>query len=494
MSLYRLANGVTFSENTPGQGGILSLRYPQRLLKLSGSGIKGIKALCQTEDPEPLLDEKLLEFAGQMEDQGIIERCFLPLSEEQLPTVSIIVPTYKRQKMLNSCLQSLLELDYPKEKLEIIVVDDASPEPVTLAGHHSSIRLIRLARNGGPGVARNEAVRQANGEILAFLDDDCLADSLWLKTLVRCFQFNDVAAAGGRVESADLTRPLEKYEQVQSPLLMGANQRKVRKASALSYLATCNLLVRKSAFSAISGFEPSMRVGEDVDLCWRLLSNSGKIYYIPGGLVFHHHRSELIPFLKRRLNYGQSEAKLQARYPNERRRMPFFPGNNLIPPVLVVAVLLRGWVFGLVAGCLLLAVNLLWQSLRKWLKIRTGNYEIGLWGVLRAAARSQGTACYLYSQHFSRYYSIPVFLLSLLVLPHLTPLAVVIHLLPSIVDYRLKRPDLSLGYFVFYHSWEDTFYQAGVLSGCLNEKNWRPLSMDFVKADDKLLQRLALKN
>lgn len=500
MSQYRLAKGVTFQENRDHTGGILSVRYPRRIIRLSANGTEAIKKLCGQAPGVESGDEQLSAFAGELEKQGVLTRCFPPVADEQLPEVSVVIPTYNRGKMLTSCLESLFTLDYPKAKLEIIVVDDASPVPVDLASGRLPVdsaygripvKVIRLPENRGPGAARNAAVQQAKGEIIAFLDDDCLASNGWLKALLPCFQYPDVAAAGGRVESAGLTRPLEKYEQVQSPLLMGDNQRKVRKGSSLSYLATCNLLVRKQALLAAGGFDPGLRVGEDVDLCWRLQERGGNIYYIPEGLVFHHHRSQLPAFLKRRFNYGQSEAKLQTRNPQDKRKLVFFPGNSAVLAMTMLTALFAGVWPALAAGIGLTALNLFRQSVRKLQSIKSADCKPGPRQVFPVMLRSQGTAVYLASQHFSRYYSIPAVAIALLSFPRLAPLFLAIHLLPTLVDYKLKKPSLSPFHFMLYHFLENIFYQAGVFSGCLSEKNWRPLTMELIRADANLLRALA---
>jgi len=103
------------------------------------------------------------------------------------PNVSIIVPTYARPEPLGKCLQAISALAYPRERLEVVVVDDGSPlspEPV-LRPHRArlQIQLVRQ-RRGGPAAARNSGAAAANGELLAFTDDDCLPEAGWLDALV----------------------------------------------------------------------------------------------------------------------------------------------------------------------------------------------------------------------------------------------------------------------------------------------------------------------
>ena len=481
MRRYSLAEGVTLEKDQ--DGGTLSIRYPRRIIRLSNNGVRAVSEVCGQGIGFEDGDHKLAVFADDLENKGILVRDFPGLTAEYMPFVSLIIPTYNRGKMLISCLDALLGLDYPQEKLEIIVVDDASTISVDIASYQPLVKVIRLNQNSGPGAGRNIAVNEAKGEIIAFLDDDCLADKDWLKTLVPCFHNTGIVAVGGRVESASLSRPLDKYEQVQSPLLMGDSQRKVRKGSSLSYLATCNLLVRKQSLLDIGGFDPLLRVGEDVDLCWRLLAKGEQIYYVPEGVVYHHHRSELIQFLKRRYNYGQSEAILQKRYPAERRRLTFFEGNLFILALVAVVFFMTGLLPAVLTGLSLTLLNLLGQSIGKKKSIKLIKPKPSLRSILLAMFRSQGTAIYYYCQHFARYYSLPAIIVAGVGIPQLILIFMSIHLLSSIITYKIKKPFLGFGNFVVYNFLENVFYQIGVYSGCLKEGNWKPLTMSFIRAD-----------
>lgn len=485
-ALYRLAPGVSFAHDN--NGGTLKLSYPQRMIKLSKSGTFAFLKLCNEEPVEWVNVTQFTGFAEELENQGIILRNFPLLAEDELPQVTIVIPTYGRNERLRHCLDSILELDYPPARMEVIVVDDASPQAVELGEKYTGIKLIRLAQNSGQGAARNEAVRLAQGEIIAFLDDDCQAERGWLRALVPCFSFPDVAAAGGRVASADLSFSLQKYEEVQSPLYMGDEQRKVRKGSSLSYLATCNLLVRKETLLRIGGFDQSLRVGEDVDLCWRILAKQKTIYYLPQGLILHHHRSRLAPFLLRRFAYAQSEVELHDRYPQDRRRLLYYPGNGVVVGLGLAACILAGYINGRMAGLIsgilvsivLAILNLFWQTAIRKRSIIFG--EISYQAVFTAQAKSQKTALYLFSRHFSRYYSLVAAILALFIDPPLAGLSLLIHLWPAVVDYRLKKPNLGWQSFLVFYSLENLFYQAGVLKGCLIRRNWSPLVMDIVRA------------
>src|SRR5690349_8782081 len=100
-----------------------------------------------------------------------------------LPVVSIIIPTYNRPAPLEQCLKALSQLDYPRDRFEVVVVDDGSTiSPAGIVEGFCSrldIRMLRQA-NAGPAAARNLGAQEAKGQILAFTDDDCLPDPAWL--------------------------------------------------------------------------------------------------------------------------------------------------------------------------------------------------------------------------------------------------------------------------------------------------------------------------
>lgn len=481
MSSYRLAEGVIFQEDAKDGGGMLSIPYPRRLIRLSSSGCRALRRACGLEDTAGECETDIMNFARMLEMQGILIRVFAEFSERQLPPVTVIIPTYNRGPQLEKCLASLLELDYPRNKLEIIVVDDASEVPVEVC---KPVSVIRMAANAGPGAARNTAVRIAKGEILAFMDDDCLADRLWLKDLVVCFQDCDVAAVGGQVAAASVTGVVERYEISQSPLNMGKQQRLLQMEGAHTYLATCNLLVRKQAYLSVGGFTPHLRVGEDVDLCWRLMGKAGLIYYLPRGIVYHYHRAKLSSFMGRRFCYAQSEASLANRFPGKRRQLHYFPGHVLLFGFVLPAWLLAGpW--PALAGVLLLAAGqLLWQCRRKERETRNGQCNVGWRTLVSAVLKSQCTAVYLFCRQFSRYYSIPCGVLMAFLSPELLALELVMLFLPAFVQFRLKRPPLDIARFCLLFMVEDIAYQAGVYRGCIKYGNWRPLMVHPVRVGE----------
>src|SRR5690625_3802690 len=118
------------------------------------------------------------------------------------PSVSVIVVTYNGRDYLDACLQSLLDQDYPSERVEIICVDNASTDGTTdlLRDQFGEVRLLRNGTNTGFSPAVNQAAQVANGEFLALINNDAVAETSWLREAVRVVDGEDqIVCAGSKI-------------------------------------------------------------------------------------------------------------------------------------------------------------------------------------------------------------------------------------------------------------------------------------------------------
>jgi hypothetical protein len=215
---YRLAPGIDLEEQ--GDGGLLLASRPLRLVQLNRPLLRLARRL-QTESvtPASAAEATVLETLAK---RGFVTRLWPELTEAELPKVSIVIPVKDRPVDLRHCLESLAALDYPQEKLEIIVVDDGSSDTTPQVACELGARLLHSgAVGGGPAAARNRGAQEAQGEILAFIDSDCTASPQWLRQLLPVFATPQVAAVGGWVDGMRSAASLDRYEAVMSSLNLG---------------------------------------------------------------------------------------------------------------------------------------------------------------------------------------------------------------------------------------------------------------------------------
>jgi glycosyltransferase involved in cell wall biosynthesis len=110
--------------------------------------------------------------------------------------VSIIIPTKNNAGILEKCLKSIENLDYPKEELEVVIVDGHSEDGTVEIARKYGCRVV-YESVGTIGGARNIGVQNSNGEFIVFTDADCVAERDWLKNLLKGIQDEGIASVEG---------------------------------------------------------------------------------------------------------------------------------------------------------------------------------------------------------------------------------------------------------------------------------------------------------
>ena len=326
----------------------------------------------------------------------------------------------------------------------------------------------RTTGTGVPSYSRNRAAAEANGDILAFVDSDCVPDRSWLRDLTPYFAWDRVGAVGGRTVGYYTESRLDRYEEVASPLDMGRHLMLKAQGPDTFYVPTCNLLVRRSTYEAVGGLREDLRVGEDVDLCWRLRAAGDYLVYAPEGIVRHKHRDRLAAMLRRRAQYGTSEAVLHELHPDKRKRFPLAPAPlatvalvsaalvrlepRLLPALPGARPLGRGCADG--RGC----AGAAWRCPKR----RSGTRSL----------RGHLSMLYFVYFHLTRYYLGPLTVGGAAV-PGLWALEAAAVLYSAGVDYSTKRPRLSFPAYLAYYVAEHAAYQAGVAAGCVRARSFR---------------------
>jgi len=229
--------------------------------------------------------------------------------DQPWPRVSVVVCSFNGARTIATCLEGLLQLDYPD--VEIIVVDDGSTDSTATIAGSFDVRLVQTP-NRGLSAARNTGARAAAGEIIAYIDDDASPDPRWLRYLVAPLLERDHAAVGGpnilTGPTGTLAACVARAPGGPTPVL--------RTESEADHVPGCNLAVRASCLDAIGGFDHRFRVaGDDVDLCWRIAQRGWTIGFSPSAVVWHQARDSIGGYWRQQRGYGVAEALLEEKWP-----------------------------------------------------------------------------------------------------------------------------------------------------------------------------------
>jgi ABC-type multidrug transport system fused ATPase/permease subunit/GT2 family glycosyltransferase len=238
-----------------------------------------------------------------------------PLSlTREWPRASVIVCSHNGAATIADCLAGIEGLDYPS--FEIVVVDDGSTDGTAAIAEKFDVTLIRT-ENHGLSSARNTGIDAANGDIVAFLDDDCVPDRHWLRYLVPALMDEDYVGVGGPnippADSGTLARAIASGPGGPMHVLLADN--------VAEHIPGCNMAFWKDALEAIGGFDPRFRIaGDDVDICWRLQQRGWTLGFCAAAMVWHRRRPTVRSYLRQQQGYGRAEALLERKWPERYNR------------------------------------------------------------------------------------------------------------------------------------------------------------------------------
>lgn len=244
-----------------------------------------------------------------------------------LASISVVVITYNEEKNIRDCLDSLMAIDYPADRHEILVVDASSDETPQIVQEYERVRLIRSTK--GFSQQKNVALKAAKFDILAFTDADCIIPPDWLKAVNRAFQQQGVAGVGGNAFPPPGSRRFGKWTACVGHPVGGAigfdgNVRGTE--SGVAFVAGCNSAFRKQVLFEVHGFDPRFYDGgEDVDISRRLRDKGFFLDYIPDLTVYHKPRDTLKSYLRWNIGVGITKYNLHRHSLIKLIFQPFFP-------------------------------------------------------------------------------------------------------------------------------------------------------------------------
>ena len=273
--------------------------------------------------------------------------------------ITVVVPTYRRPALLQKCITALASQRFDKEAYEVIIVTDGPDELTQQAvaqwtnKNVAAVRCISLPEKKGPAAARNAGWEQANGVMVAFTDDDCLPDPLWLDAIWGAYCHEDEVAFTGKI-IVPVTHP---------PTDFARNTQGLESAA----FVTANCACTKRALEIVRGFDEQFTMAwrEDSDLEFKLLQHDIDIRRIESAVVVHPVRKAPWGVSMKEQKKGMFNALLYKKYPVLYRQQiqPQPPWNYYVMIVCCCLV-----ITGLVAGA-------------KWIAL----LAFALWAMLIAA-------------------------------------------------------------------------------------------------------------
>ena len=225
-----------------------------------------------------------------------------------LSEITVVIPAYITSPESHADLKKLVT---SLSGLTIIIVDDASPHAVNIDG----VRVLRHDINKGPGAARNTGIAAVTTTVVACVDTDVMVSTQQIATLAAYVIDTPVGAVAPRITCTNDHTFIGEFESHHSPLDLGPIPALVRPMSRVSYLPATVLVCNVHLLRNVGVFDDSIRMGEDVDLVWRLIENGISCRYVPSIECPHTPRSSTRKMLKQRYDYGTSAALLDQRHP-----------------------------------------------------------------------------------------------------------------------------------------------------------------------------------
>lgn len=222
--------------------------------------------------------------------------------------ITVVIPTFVRNERDQERLQELVDSVC---ECTVIVVDDCSLAEVSITGAH----IIRHDMNRGPSASRNTGLAATTSRYVAFIDLDAHAEVDALRSLASALTDESVVIVAPRITTPNKKTGITEYESFHSPLDLGREAAVVRPMSRVSYVPATVLVAHSDRLREVGAFNEDLRVGEDVDLVWRIVEKGSIVRYVPSIECTHDARPTWRSFVQQRFSYGTSAAALDQRHP-----------------------------------------------------------------------------------------------------------------------------------------------------------------------------------
>jgi len=220
--------------------------------------------------------------------------------------ISFVIIGLNEEKMIGRCIESILGLDYPQDKIEIIYVDSGSTDRTLKIASKYPIKIVQLKTDRPtPGIACNEGLKASKSELVQFIGGDSMIDSQWLKNALPYLADDDVAVIAGR--RRELFPEGSIYNR-----LMDFTWRSLPSG----YVDVSEgRLFKRTIFEEVGLFDPDLRAGEQTEIGCRIRRKGYKILNITNTMGYHDADiSSWSQYLKRAIRNGYGTAQIFKKY------------------------------------------------------------------------------------------------------------------------------------------------------------------------------------
>lgn len=236
----------------------------------------------------------------------------VPTPLDRMPSVSVVVPAYNEEKVLRSCVSSILATDYPN--LEVVIIDDGSTDDTRSIGEElergdARVRYI-FQDNAGKGAALNHGYRESTSEFLLFIDADSVLTAETIPAMLRAFYRADIGAVCGDDRPVNLDRLLTRFLALITHVGTGLVRRALDILGIVPVISGNAGAFRRVCLDEVAKNTPGHplredTVGEDLELTWHIHTTRWKIAFEPTALVYAESPSSLRALYRQRTRWAR---------------------------------------------------------------------------------------------------------------------------------------------------------------------------------------------
>jgi cellulose synthase/poly-beta-1,6-N-acetylglucosamine synthase-like glycosyltransferase len=248
------------------------------------------------------------------------------------PKVSVIITSRNNEKTIGECLKSIVELGYPQDSLEIILVDACSTDATAqIAEDYPTVKVLSKPVNAP--AAYNYAIKIASHDILAFVDSDARVEKGWLKKLVPHLNNPATAGVSGDIETWNDENPWARS------IGYDIKTRYSRIKNYTSRVATMNLIFKRSVLEEVGGFDEGFPSQYDTELGFRISRLGYRIAFERTAKCYHFNRITLRAYFRQQLQYGKNTVRLYFKHGSLAKGDEITDFGMNIQPVLILAAI-----------------------------------------------------------------------------------------------------------------------------------------------------------